>query len=237
MELRNTIKEVSREIVINFPDLPCKRINTFSILIDGDNFFSDNMEMNYKNYLAKEFWSRSWVNKGADENNLSKEYPVLTLEQKILTREDPFSLKECLEFWVIIADKIDCPSCPMECHRTINQIDRDLFDMARIYLNELSTYSQYQIDESYFLFVSEGQLNYWLSEGIITSHRKVCDIYTPIISDEEKFSIQATDLPTADNIRAISFPLTFCTCDRLIAPFNYGNITPEEKAYPKCKSC
>jgi len=81
---RATIIDIFKQIVIDMEYDPELQINSFSTVDDGIDLKHVSFEKTYEDFNEGSFWSRTWVNQGADSNEIKGEFPLLFIEQRTL---------------------------------------------------------------------------------------------------------------------------------------------------------
>ena len=236
---KSDIKEIFRNIVRTFPDIPCQQLNTFFIIDDGTEFETENLGSTYADFKTGDFWSRNWVVSGAHEDTLCKQYPILGIEQKRLHGPELLGKEFCLDYWIVLADVMDCVDCPDNCKRTKDQVDESLYMNALIVLQELKLYKKWTVIKDTTatdVWATPAEIQYWIDNNIIDSAQDQCrDI--DVFIKQAALEVNSTELGTTDNARAIAFLISFCDCVNKKPDFNYEFKAAAEKATTKCVTC
>lgn len=237
------VQDMFLNIVKGYPFHECRQIDTFAVIDTQEQIQIDNLKLTYEDYLTGTFWSRSWVNKGADANEMCRKYPMTTVEIKQGYLKDPCKSESCFRTWLVISDIPDCGNCKDDCKRTIAELDKDLFKMMYTILKEMRIYK-------YVLCVIEGAGNPdiagWFTpadaaqiaiDNTCMTFQDCHDICT-VLTDQARVDISIADLANADNARAVVASLLFCGCEDVEADaFNYTDSFPDELSNTKCKDC
>lgn len=218
---KESIIALFRQIVMTYPVIPGKQINTFATIDDGAMFNSDSIHKTYQDYLNGYFWSRTWVNQGAHPDTLCKEYPILALEQKRVYKKSLTDKRHCYEFWVVLAMQVGCETCDLML--SIEDVDTALQEMALTVVQEMNRYKIYDVSGTYYLMTS-------------TQAPLGAKLVSDIIFEDGPLDVISTNLGLADRVRGVSFPLHFCTCITYDIAFRNFD-TPEGYAIAKCETC
>jgi hypothetical protein len=213
-------------------------MNTFFVIDDGSEFDTDNLNATFLDFKKGHFWQRDWVLSGADPNKLTKKYPICGIEQKVVGLDSVFPKSACYDYWIVMADVPDCSGCPDECNRTIDEVDRDLYESAIMFLKELKNYEEFVLvkdNESVNAWLTLAQVQYMLSEGDIDSYDVTCEDISMYVQDN-KMDIRSTSIGSSDGARAISFMIKFCLCPQA-GDFDYTFKSPVENSQTKCITC
>lgn len=240
---KKDVFSIFKNLVMCYPYSDCKQINTFAVVDSIDDFDTDNLGKVYQDYLSGTFWSRKWFLSGANSNKLSKQYPILAIEQKRISKDIIDSKKVCYEFWSTILDVADCPSCKDQCKRSADQVDCDIQDAALLIQEELMTVGLYEVKfvdevETKFIWVPSGQIVDWMNPNnpkIEWHELKVefCDFL-----DSANINIFSSEIGIKDNARAVTFNFKICTCGPQKERFNYSaKVDPKQIGTAKCDTC
>lgn len=226
------------EIVKRLPYHACTQVDTFAIVDDLLDFDTKNLGKSFDDYLLGTFWSRSWENSGAVASDLSKDYPIVAIEQKTIQLENVFSKEKCYKFWINVLDIPDCEDCKAECKRSVDQIDCDVTETLQSILNELSKYHWYK-----FAMVGDTEASFaWLSENYVAANiddfqvqQQLMDLKSFI--PEEPAKIMSVDFGLKDGARAVNISLTLCTCDEVSKELDYSSKITKQITQPNCEAC
>lgn len=234
---KKDIINIFRQIVEDFPYLPCKQLDTFA-LVDGDDAFSTtNLKKTYEDYQAGFFWSRSWVLAGADPNTLCATYPALILEHKKSTYDNIRDDSVCHEFYLLVTDLLDCGDC--ECKRTPDQVKCDVMDVINSVLKEFVTYKLYDItdgEDEYQAWLSDGRKAYLQAENPEMIFEFCCnDIAHSVNSD----NIEINEWKSHSNNKVVGYAtrLTICDCRAEKVEYDYTEKSVKELSTASCLSC
>lgn len=232
-----TIIDVWKQIVIDYPLTKCKTIHTFATSDDG-KILQHNAALgkSYKDYLNGTFWSRDWIMSGANPNDIKKQYPVLALEiMNIKTKGDlmisPF--QTCQKFYIVLADQVDCPNCPEECNRTVEQIDIDIQEMILNAFREFLTYRLYEVNDNEMVWLPLGKAEKLIQEGNLLRETRWA-IETELINSNIEFKKWGKDY---DKIRGIGFSFEICSCLPDKPNFEYKNASEYYQGVTQCSIC
>lgn len=236
---KQDVFDIGKQMVRTFPYSECQRLNTFAVVDSADDLELGNLNKTYADYLNGTFWARKWVLEGGDSDKLCKQYPILAVEQKSITKSSLDSKIACYEFWFTILDVPDCPTCKDVCRRSVDQVDCDIQDSAMVLQQQLRTFGLYEIkpigEEPKHVWTSAGQIANWMLNKKIEWYdikQEFCDFIK-----ESNVSIFATDVGLKDNARGVTFSFTVCTCPELDTNFTYTESEPKQIGKARCQSC
>lgn len=219
---------IFKQVLIDFPYIPCIQPDTFTLISDGKEFNTANFRASSKDYHQGYFYSRKWVNGGEDINLLKAHYPIVALEHKVTGIPDLSKRTECPEFWIIAADQIDCPSCPSQCDRSEHTVSKNVSEMLLAIIREAYKYEKFDVMQngvSSVMWMPEAKAEYLLTSGVITSyeHTGVCiGDYMELIGG--KMQEWGRGL-LIDNVIGWGMRLKVCGCGE---PFTFEYTTPGE---------
>lgn len=228
-------------IVKGYPFHQCRQIETFAVIDTADQFESDNLGMSYNNFLDGSYWSRGWVNEGADANTLCKKYPILSIETKQGYLKDVCRPEYCFRTWIVISDIPDCGNCKDECIRTQAALDQDLFIMMQTILKEMRRY-RYVVctiegeDNIQGWFTPESAAQIAINNTCVTFQD--CHDICTVLTEQGRVDIQIADLANSDGARAVTASLTYCGCNEVESDaFTYDDVSPDPVSNTKCDNC
>lgn len=138
------ILDIFRSIVIAFPYHKERRLNTFGYVDRVSDLNAENLQKNYEQFDAGYFWSREWVNSGAERSTIKTDYDLLFVENKQMTVLNLYKtpVPVTYKIFITIASPVKCDDCK---ERTWEQIDRDNRIMMVMVLQELFKFQLYEI--------------------------------------------------------------------------------------------
>lgn len=230
-------------ITKGYPFNECRQPDTFAVIDSQDAFEADNLGLTYQDYLDGTFWSRNWVQQGADANTLCKKYPIVSIEIKTAYLKDVCRNEYCFKAWLVIADVPDCGNCKDNCKRTVAELDKDLMITMQTFLKEMLRYV-------YVICVIEGAGNPdvvgWFTpeeaaqiqiDNVCLTFQACHDLCT-VLTDQGRVDINIADLANSDNARAVVASLTFCGCNEVETDnFDYTLSEPPEISNTDCDGC
>ena len=235
---RKDIIDVARQIIIDMAYDPALQINTFAMVDDGIDLKHASFGKSYEDYNEGRFWSRTWVNSGADSSKVQGEWPLLFLEQRTLDLPCIDSNEMTLHFYFVLADKITCDSCPPELSRTSDQVLVNTLIMLRRFFKELVTYRHYTYvkdGENLQTWATEGRMNHLLSTSEISSITGWDEDFDSLLQNPSPINV--TQWGNFENIRAHSAKISITVCDITNGEFDYSKTKASEIAYGKCINC
>lgn len=224
----------------------CRQLQTFRVLSKG--YAAEIKSANFGATILDKgrpfFWSRQWHQNKYNPNNITWEYPALTLGslEDSINVERPFqqSTKRCYSFQLAVADKLitDCATCPAEScgNRTINEIYQDTETLLFYVLYYLSNVKEATLDPG-------GETGFWNTDyllslqdnGTINSFSTGKDwggLLNQKAGAAYRLAIEAEKI----YITAINFQACFQNCEATEPNFNlpdFGVLARESG----CKTC
>jgi hypothetical protein len=167
------------------------------------------------------FYSRSWVEGGANENNLHIDYVLLASESNKggITKKNDDLISED-EFWITLVDLMDCPDADCTgnksgCNRPSFEIEQNLRCLVHYILVELFGYREF-LALSDFGELVEGE-TYWLSKArreLVPSGILKCTAnIESYIRTSQTIDISTMDPIAINNKVGVTFMLSVQGCD------------------------
>lgn len=150
---RQLIAAIFKDIVISYPYCRCFPLDGFAFPDSLPDWQSATLGLNYLDYEQGRFWSRGWIDKGANPDDQKFEYAGIILEQKDWISDRLDMKSGTYVFYLVSIDRIGCPQCPDDCDRTKGRIRNELFHIHRWILNQFfaSAEFEYYIDGQKFV--------------------------------------------------------------------------------------
>ena len=218
---RRIFNSILKQIVIDFPYAECGRLNSFLTVTNGHQSFSDTWGQTINDYRDGMFYSRSWVEGGANQNDLHIDYVLLASESNkgdIQKKND--SIVSTDEFWITLVDLMDCPDADCSgnkqgCNRSNFQIEQNLRCLVHYILSELFNYNEFQALED-FGELKEGE-TYWLSkarrDSIPAGKVKCIGSVQRYVVPTQQINISTMDPIAINNKVGVTFMLKVKGCD------------------------
>lgn len=234
-------KAIARTIIQAWPYSDCHRMNTFASVDSMADLETPTLGHDYSSYEAGDYWSRSWVANGAAPDELKKEYGILAMESKKVSRPSIDSKLNCFPLWFCFLELVDCKECG-ECRRTNNSVDRWLVKAANRFIDQFMQFGLYSVK------LTGGSIE------LVWSHKLILDNLVTAGTIEkyvEKgmpvrnyikapgIDIVATRAGIADGARACTFKIEFCDCYAADGiEFDYAEISQSmSKGVTTCSYC
>lgn len=141
----NTFRQILRQVVADMAYEQGKTVNTFVLPVDLPPLDHTSFGASYQGYLDGLFYSRSWVNQGADQDTIFGEFPALFMESAQSTVEDLYDPKYIAEISLMLVDRVPCEACPPNVTRTPFTVAQNVQWMLRNVLAELTRYQLYEV--------------------------------------------------------------------------------------------
>jgi hypothetical protein len=215
-------------LVKTFPYEERQSINTFSVISDGAIFNKTNLDKVYQDYQEGFFWSRDWVNSGASKANLSVQYPILGIENKVvkLSLDAGASIPKSHKFSILLVDTID-RKCG--CARSEDMVYEDLLETLTALLEEFRTIRLF----------SDGGNKYWLpvSHGEFLGFvEDECEEIINYLANTDIEIFPANRAFINDGIGVIiHFEIKGCSSSK--KDFNYNAISVDQIGVANCSIC
>lgn len=193
---RTQIAEIFKNIVIDFPECYCFPFDGFAFPDRLPVWGSPTLGLSYIDYEQGNFWARSWVDKGADPDDICFEYAGLILEQKRF-KVDPFrENRGSFQFYLVTIDQIGCPNCPTDCDRTEGKIREQLFHSHRYILGQFFKTEKFEYTEApggpvLTIWATLDKMQALLAEGSIISFTAKGDSIEAMLSPNNPIEIDA----------------------------------------------
>ncbi len=215
------------------------QINSFAVIDEGIDLKHNSFGKTYEDYLEGTFWSRTWVNGGASAQDIKGEFPLLFIEQKLLTMEAIDSNDLTLPFYFVVVDKIACDACPPGLTRTSEEVLANTLVMLRRVFKELMNYKLFAYDivsppSSAESWATQGRIDYLTTEGTIVNADWKSDFEGILPSVN---LVKVVQWGNFDSLRAHATEIPFTVCDPTTGSFNYENATVEDLGRTICKNC
>jgi hypothetical protein len=236
---RSILIQIFKQIVIDMSYDKDLQINSFAVVDDMIDLNHSSFGKTYEDYLDGFFFSRSWVNGGADANEIKGEFPLLFVEQRSLSMDRIDSDSLTLPFYFVVVDKISCDACPPGLTRTSEDTLRNTLAMLRIFFKELLNYKNYTYTipgpEKKSSWTTEGRLDYLIGEGDVLSRSGFSEDLESLLPDPAR--IQVSQWGNFKDLRAHATEISFTVCDPATGSFSYENATVEDLGRTLCKTC
>jgi hypothetical protein len=228
-------KAICRDIIVNMKY--GNGANTFAWLSTNPDVNTSSLGFTHRHYLAGDFWSRNWVNAGANANDVIAQYPILAIEPMTISVEDSEHDNLEQQFYVVVFDKVECPSCPDDEIRTEATIKANAANILRAFFRELIDYRLYNYD-----FDGDSGLTGWFSKGKVEYLESLPggggyvfhEFTSEAIAWVEAYDLELQDWEF-DGIRfGVAARLRVNFCDPLDVDFDYGQELPSELAAKIC---
>lgn len=223
----NDLTAIFKQIIIDQAYYPGRQINTFRVTDQMPPLHHDSLGGTYTEFLEGNFWSRTWVNQGADPEKITGEYPVLFVEQQELGLQplEPDLITAC--FYLLFLDKLPCDSCPPNVSRSPAAVKENTVLMARDFLSELFTFALYEVEDGAgitYQWLSAGRQAWLETQPGIIGIDFVRDLLTDFSEQEVRIGAWGTD----PAIRGTYMRICFSLCWPIAPAYNYKNeILPQ----------
>lgn len=166
-----TLNAILRDIVTRWPYSKCTQLDTY-VMNDSSSKFNDtNFGMGYNDYKAGYFWSRAWVNGGANRDNLAGKFPALA-HQSFSTEpdEDTETNNYTQTGSILVIDQYDCEDCG-ECNRTQWEVSKDTKSILMSVMALLKEYKLWDVVDS-----EDTEYQLWAVPSVIAAMQDSGDI-------------------------------------------------------------
>jgi len=140
-----TLKAIFRQVVADMAYVPGRQTNCFVCPADAPALDHPAFGAAYTDYIAGDFYARSWVNAGADIQSFCGEHPALFIEINQVSVQDLYDPKYTADVALMIVDRVPCEDCPPHQIRTANSVAKNVHWMLRNILAEMSRYRLYEV--------------------------------------------------------------------------------------------
>lgn len=219
--------QMVRQVVIDMDYNPPYLVNSFAVVDQVPDIRHTSFGYNMEDYQAGRFWSRSWVNGGADVSQMCGEFPALFIENRIVTQDCPNSQDVEAVLWFVLVDKIKCEGCPPSILRTGSALKEYLRDSLRSILAEFYTYQLFEIDGNPVTWE-------WMSEARAASDPRDKVMTDDIVAMVSPDSLEIGDWGNYEEYRGQYAKLKIRFCWPTLSKFNYSNPVVPQLAYTKC---
>lgn len=212
---RNQIAEIFKNIVIDFPSCYCFPFDGFAFPETLPEWSSPTLGLSYIDYEQGRFWARSWIDKGANANDICFEYAGLILEQKRFKMMPLNSNIGSFQFYLVSIDQVGCPNCPTDCDRTEGEIREQLFHSHRYILNQFFATKEfdYTIGGSDFTrWATVEKMEALLAAGDIDSYTATGNDIQQMLNPNDNIEINAWGEGMAENTIAFFTELWLNVC-------------------------
>lgn len=233
---RKSIRGILLQIAKDFPFSDTKMINSFANVDEPLDLALETFGLSYSDFINGDFWSRTWVNGGADPNKVKGEFPIQFMEHKqtiVPCLDEPDD--ETIIVHLGIADKFEpCDGCPPGTFRTKEQVIQDTYDMLKMAIKELLLYALYEVD------IDGEQENMWLTEGRASAMQAAEQIDSYMFQGHQMTGILDLGKTTIDrwgwgaHVVGHVVTLKFHTCKNTVHQFEYSTVEVAKLATLRC---
>lgn len=198
------------------------QINTFFLIDNPPEIHLDTLGATYQDYLDRLFWSRDWVNGGANPNNLKGQLPAIFAETVENTVECLDSSDMVTTWAFVLVDKLPCETCPNPNGITAPGLKDQLLRTMRIFLNEFYTYEQWVVDFDGIeqtVWISRGRVEYYKTVPTITLIRMEQDIESQVQPSDTTSISEWGNMPL---MRGYVATMQLYWCDDITGNFDYS---------------
>lgn len=186
------------------------RPDTIAVVDNAAALESTTLGKTYNDYLHGTFWSRKWVMANAPQSTMSKSYPLVAIEQKVIKRRSIHDKQFCYDFWVSVLDVPDCDDCTED--NTDELIQRAALDLTSYLKEVVAATVTYPDGTTAEIWATGPILAKMRSDGLITAYRLLCDGFDTFVSDGSDLNVTASDLGMSEGARGVTIRLQVCTC-------------------------
>lgn len=231
------INAIMLQVVQDMAYEPGYQVNTIA-LVDGiPDIRHESFNQKYEDFVAGHFWSRTWVNQGADPDGIKAEYPAMFVENRTASQECLDTQDIQYQWDVLIIDKLECPDCnKLGRDRTGAETKAAVLVMLRRFLAELYTYQKWEVmrgEDTTQEWISLGRLQIYEADPEIDLINQEDDIISNMGVDPLNFS-EWGNLP---DMRAWFVTLSFSFCQPPGGTFNYQNPVVPTLTTTICDTC
>lgn len=135
---------ILRSIVIHYPDNDCcYGLDTFAEITHPDQIVSENFGKTFQDYEDGKFYSKEWVDSGADDSKIKGGWGRLLVDQTTMQMSTSCTAKNDTDtWWIVIALHKKCPTCNKEY--TESALVAQLRKMVKNVWNEFKKYCLYE---------------------------------------------------------------------------------------------
>lgn len=235
---RKLLIQILKQIVVDFAYSPEKQINSFVLLNKPIDLLNTAFGATYSDYLSGHFWSRKWVNMGANTSDVQGQFPLLSVEQRTTVLNSILSNSRTFDVYLMVADKLTCENCANRYDRTPEQVNTNTSEMLHAYLSELATYGKYRVvidgDES-DVWMSEGRANYLYDNDLVDSEPLLMTEMSDMLLVNDSYRI--SELKLQDGYFGYGLKLLIDGCEGNDIVFNYASVPLSTIAQTVCESC
>jgi len=159
-------------LVQQYPYTECFSINSFVVFDHDDKLETSNAGMLYADWEAGYYWARDWVNGGAKKGEVKLEYAFLAVQHNsTVTKLDGSEV--CEDYYIVLADKVSCDSCPDKCIRTNTRVVAWCSEALSNIMREFYRFKKFRLADNSLVWSTEDRLdeagiawNDWVDEVV-----------------------------------------------------------------------
>lgn len=233
-----TLQAIDLDIVMRWPFDPCTQIDTFVLMDDPEKINQTNFGMNYQNYLDGDFYSRKWVNGGANPNSLCGGFPMVAHQSFNVGLPDTGESQPYIQRGsILIIDVADCEDCG-ECRRTQWQVSKDTKRLLMQFMLIRMQYLQYMVTpttgDDYVEWAHPAVMAHQISEGEISDAVVMADLEGSI-----RWTSDLTEWPYNPAKKTIgwfvNYELDYCFTNDIVPNVALPNAA--QVGALRCESC
>lgn len=225
-----TIFQIFRQTVIDYPYHECRRLNTFAVVDALSQFNQETLGKTWEDVKFGSYWVRN-----ISPQSLQKKSAILAIETKDAYKNSFDSSLMDYDIWINVLDHNQCDDC--DCNRSIDQVDIDNAYMLSAIISELAKYNLYNVD------AGSGPVDLWLSEGRYQALKDSADIVD--VKGRKTTLRSRMDAPLEiftggrgiDDYRIKTTMIKFRGCYGPSIDFNYSFEEGSTAGMIKCNTC
>lgn len=149
--------KILRTIVEAWPYSKTGRLNTLSLFDTKSDLDTPNLNMGYRDYEGGFFWSRAWVNQGAVQGNVRKEYAILAVEIKTANLTDLDCRETIVPVYLNVLNQEDC----LPSRYAVDELNQKT--MVGV-LEQLKEFNRFTVN-----YTAGGSVDMWLHPDQVSS--------------------------------------------------------------------